>query len=123
MEIGKQQDQAAGTNLNNSKWVLVKSVIKGICTNAVIGKFNFFSLLHLFENLSKIFGACLVVQFIPDGPCLRSLPSLLPDVHVQVRTHPDCPSEKSRKLKLEIQVNLPNWSFWKLHLEKVGRQQ
>ena len=38
MEIGKQQDQAAGTNLNNSKWVLVKSVIKGICTNAVIGK-------------------------------------------------------------------------------------
>ena len=41
MEIGKQQEQAAGTNLNNSKWVLVKSVIKGICTNAVIGKFNF----------------------------------------------------------------------------------
>jgi len=36
MEIGKQQEQAAGTNLNNSKWVLVKSVIKGICTNAVI---------------------------------------------------------------------------------------
>ena len=27
MEIGKQQEQAAGTNLNNSKWVLVKSVI------------------------------------------------------------------------------------------------
>ena len=43
MEIGKQQEQAAGTNLNNSKWVLVKSVIKGICTNAVIGKFNIFS--------------------------------------------------------------------------------
>ena len=42
MEIGKQQEQAAGTNLNNSKWVLVKSVIKGICTNAVIGKFIFF---------------------------------------------------------------------------------
>ena len=42
MEIGKQQDQAAGTNLNNSKWVLVKSVIKGICTNAVIGKFLYF---------------------------------------------------------------------------------
>ena len=56
MEIGKQQEQAAGTNINNSKWVLVKSVIKGICTNAVIGKFIFFSLLHLYENLSKVFG-------------------------------------------------------------------
>jgi hypothetical protein len=52
MEIGKQQEQAAGTNLNNSKWVLVKSVIKGICTNAVIGKLFFF-LLHIYENLSK----------------------------------------------------------------------
>ena len=53
MEIGKQQDQAAGTNLNNSKWVLVKSVIKGICTNAVIGKLFFLFLLHFYENLTK----------------------------------------------------------------------
>ena len=74
------------------------------------------------KTFLRFFGACLVVQLIPDGPCIGSLPSLLPD-HVQVRVHPDCPSEKSRKLKLEIQVNLPNWSFWKLHLEKVGRQK
>jgi len=36
MEIGKQQDQVTGSNLNNSKLILVRNVAKGICTNAVI---------------------------------------------------------------------------------------
>ena len=80
--------------------------------------------LKVFGKISKtfaIFLRCLAwlssSSLTAPASDLSPPSSLIMDRSGSIHTQ-DCPSEKSRKLKLEIQVNLPNWSFWKLHLEK-----